>query len=258
MSDDSRSTTPGTRRIPVHRAGAPAAWALVDEDDYGLVSGYRWQLVEHGVHQITLYAGGSRNGVWIQMHRLIMSPPRDMAVDHIDHNGLNNCRSNLRIATQAENARWRRADQDALSKYKGVYATSRGGRWVASIRCNGIRENLGSYATEEEAARVYDHRARQLFGEFAWLNFPDEQVEAAPVLRKRRVFTERSVFGLTPAGDEIVRYNPGTKWFTERAGLRTARILAGEAADLAAAGTWFEGVRGGTRFDIEVRLRKVA
>jgi hypothetical protein len=258
VTDDSRSDVPEALRIPVQRACAPNAWALVDKDDYDLVSDHRWRVVETGVHQVIQYAWGRLNGSWVPMHGLIMDPPRGMVVDHIDHNGLNNRRSNLRLATVAENTRWRRAPQGTLSRYKGVSRASRGGRWVATIQCGGIRENLGSYATEEEAARVYDHRARQLFKDFAWLNFPDEHAGAAPILRQRRTFTERRVFGLTTDGEEIVRYNPGAKWFTEREGLRTGRLLASEAADLAAEGTWFEGVRGGAHFDIEVRMRKIA
>lgn len=99
-----------------------------------------------------------------------MDATAGVIVDHIDGDGLNNCRSNLRVATAAGNARNRRKSQRSPG-YKGVMYDPKGKRhWRAYIRCDGKKRHLGSFATAQEAAMAYNRAAITLFGEFARLN----------------------------------------------------------------------------------------
>lgn len=96
-------------------------------------------------------------------------------VDHINHNKLDNRRCMLRVATGQQNSFNMRKFR-GTSIYKGVIKrfNSPGCKpWEAKIQKDGKCIGLGRYLTEEDAARTYDEKAKELFGEFAWLNFPD-------------------------------------------------------------------------------------
>jgi len=113
------------------------------------------------------------------MHRLIMDADENSFVDHIDGNGLNNKKENLRFATKSQNAQNKIRKNNSTSKYKGVhYASTEKNNlkkpWKAYIQNPHINKkiHLGFFLTEEEAAKAYDKKALELFGEFARLNFP--------------------------------------------------------------------------------------
>ena len=108
------------------------------------------------------------------MHRLILGAPLGADVDHRDGDGLNNTRSNLRLASRSQNmANVTRTVHGASSKYKGItfIARLRLHPWKAQITVGGQHIDLGRWATEEEAARAYDAAAVKYFGEFARTNF---------------------------------------------------------------------------------------
>lgn len=113
------------------------------------------------------------------LHRAILSRVlrrellRSEQVDHINRDPLDNRRANLRLASNAENCRNRRRPENNTSGYKGVIRRKGYDRWRARIGLNGKRLHIGDYSTPEEAARAYDRVARELYGEFALLNFPD-------------------------------------------------------------------------------------
>jgi len=113
------------------------------------------------------------NGKNTAMHRFIMKPPDDLVVDHIDGNGLNNTRANLRICTYQQNI-FNRKGWGKDSKYKGVSWDKRSKKWRAKIRYNSKDKHLGVFEDEIEAAKEYDKEAAKLFGEFAYLNFPED------------------------------------------------------------------------------------
>lgn len=146
-------------------------FALVDAADYEWLNQYKW-CVSRSKHG-GCYAVRNEGGRTIKMHRQIMNPPKGMVVDHIDRNGLDNTRRNLRNCTPAQNARNQESKRGA-SQYKGVYYSRKARKWVAQICVDRRRITIGSFHSEIEAARAYDRKARELFGQFAYLNFPEE------------------------------------------------------------------------------------
>jgi len=149
-------------------------YAIVDAEDYERVNRYKWCLSRTGKQ---LYAQRRTGGKTIRMHQFIMNPPKGMVVDHIDGNGLNNRRSNLRICTRPENNLNRRRHPRNTTGFKGVYQNKKTGKYSAQVCLKGKPTRLGSFVTAVEAARAYDRKAIELFGEFARLNFPEEHPE---------------------------------------------------------------------------------
>jgi hypothetical protein len=107
------------------------------------------------------------------LHRLIMGfGPSDPRVDHIDGDGLNNRRSNLREATQGQNNANQRPQVGKSSRYKGVSWFKPAKMWRAYIKVGGVISWLGYFHDEKEAAKAYDEAAVEAWGEFARPNFP--------------------------------------------------------------------------------------
>lgn len=104
-------------------------------------------------------------------HNLILPKVAGREVDHINGDGLDNRRCNLRYATRQQNAA-NGAKKGRSSRFKGVCFDKSRGKWLAGVKYNYVRLNLGRHATEEAAARAYDRKALELFGEFARTNFP--------------------------------------------------------------------------------------
>ena len=103
-----------------------------------------------------------------------MNAPKGMVVDHIDGNGLNNRKSNLRICTKAQNVHNSRPRTNTSSKYKGVFWNKANKKWSATIHKGDKWTYIGGFDDEKEAARAYDRKAAEFFGEFAYLNFPEK------------------------------------------------------------------------------------
>jgi len=156
--------------------------AFVDDEDYEKVRGYRW----YGLTRpSTTYAITKNKGRILRMHRLIMDAPPGLQVDHRDHDGLNNCRQNLRLCTHRQNC-WNQKKRGKCpsSPYIGVWVT-RTGRYETRVRVDGGRIYLGTFAEERDAALMYDAVVRRLRGEFAALNFPDEHYSEEELQRRR-------------------------------------------------------------------------
>jgi hypothetical protein len=146
--------------------------ALVDAVDYPMLTAYTWTAT---VYPNTVYAKATvrgPDGRWtpLFMHRLIIPTP--LEVDHVNGDGLDNRRANLRPATQHQQNGNQRPRLGCASAYKGVHWHKQTGRWNAQIKSGAVRRSLGLFAVEADAARAYDAAARQFFGEFARVNFP--------------------------------------------------------------------------------------
>lgn len=155
--------------------------ALVDDEDYSsLIGAGSWYAHQD---ESTFYArrnywttdaSGARVCRSMRMHALILGCP---LVDHINGDGLDNRRANLRPATSAQNSQNRQRRSDNRTGFKGV-ARSYGSRFKASIWVDGRRRALGGFASADEAARAYDLAAIRHFGQFARTNFPREDYAA--------------------------------------------------------------------------------
>lgn len=163
------------------------AVALVDDDDFDFVAAHNWTATKITTVNYTRYAARmiSRKGKKsrLYMHREIMrrqfgdSDLIGKTVDHIDGNGLNNQKSNLRIVTQLINNIRRGKNRRNTSGYKGVTWHKRNRRWSVSVNSGSRHTFVGMFKDKIEAAHAYDKAARIIHGQEAYLNFP--QLEAS-------------------------------------------------------------------------------
>lgn len=155
--------------------------AIVDDDDYETVSAHKWhanvKLRSDGtirdIYAITNIKTDEGKKTTLKIHRLIMRTSKGVDIDHIDGNGLNNQRNNLRECSRSENNcnqhRFR-----GVSKLKGVCWSKYHKRWKAQIRFGTVNTHIGYFASELDAARAYDAAALKYFGVFARINTYDD------------------------------------------------------------------------------------
>ncbi len=146
-------------------------FATIDDADAHLVVGYSWQASVHAGHVYARRASSQRHR-HILMHRVILGLTDDSKIeaDHIDGNGLNNKRANLRRSSRKQNARNRKVQQNNTSGFKGVSFHRGAQKWRAQIKVDGKDRYLGVFSTAEAAAEAYDDAAVLRYGEFAKTN----------------------------------------------------------------------------------------
>jgi len=137
---------------------------LVDDEDYGWLSEYRWWLNSGYAMRNRIEKGVSKT---IHMSRVIMNAPDDMFVDHINRNTLDNRRENLRICTKRENCANRGVNRNNTSGVKGVSWDTESNKWKAQLRHNYKLINLGRFTNISDASEAYANGAKKYFGEFA-------------------------------------------------------------------------------------------
>lgn len=158
-----------TKQVPLTQG----KFALVDDEDFEWLSQHKWHLSQHGYAARGKHEGYPKKTVGILfMHRVILNAPSGTEVDHINGNRLDNRRSNLRLCTRRQNLQNSRKRDNSSSLYKGVYFDKSRNKWQAYIDGPHGRIHLGRFSQETDAARAYDEKAKEVFGEFARLNFP--------------------------------------------------------------------------------------
>lgn len=140
---------------------------LVDDEDFEFLSTYRWGIIKgYAVSLLSKKLGETKPR--IRMHRFVTKCPNGMVVDHINGNPLDNRKENLRICTQHQNLLNRRKLKPG---YKGVYWQEHAKSWRAAIKYEKRRIHIGYFKNQKDAAEAYDKKAKELFGDFAFINF---------------------------------------------------------------------------------------
>jgi hypothetical protein len=163
-----------TVRIPLTQG----KFALVDEDDAARIGVDGWRACRN---KTVWYAHRRLMSGTVQLlHRLVLEVPDVLEVDHINGDGLDNRRRNLRPATRRQNScNRRKTTKRTTSRFKGVHLDASTGLWRAAVSLNGRKTDLGSHATELAAAVAYDRAAAKMHGAFAKLNLPKFAAMAA-------------------------------------------------------------------------------
>ena len=145
--------------------------AIVDAEDYDELMKYEWCASPYDRGYYAIRGGKKGEKRTIRMHRQILGlTDRSVHVDHVNNNGLDNRRCNIRKCTPSENMRNKRASRGSISKYVGVSYRSDRDRWVSTIAINGKSIHGGYFKTEIEAALDRDKLAVKHFGDFAFIN----------------------------------------------------------------------------------------
>lgn len=139
--------------------------ALIDDEDFEAVSAVKW----YAQHNRVLYAASKRGRI-VYMHRLILGAPPGVQVDHINGDGLDNRRANLRLCSNSQNHANLRKRTETSSRFKGVYWNKARRKWHAQIKANQRTFYLGLFDSEEAAGAAYDRAATEHFGTFSRLN----------------------------------------------------------------------------------------
>ena len=149
----------GVAKIPLG-LNAVNGYAIVDEE-FAYLDKYKWNISDQG------YAKMMLNGKNEKMHRFIFGDS-EKSIDHINRNKLDNRLTNLREADHSENKYNKPKQANNTSGYKGVFRSRN--KWRVEIQAKGIKYALGSFDSNVEAAKAYNEKAKELFGEFAYLN----------------------------------------------------------------------------------------
>jgi|GEM_PF-1043650 AP2 domain. len=164
--------------LPLRNGG----FTSIDNEDLTLVKPFKWrrQPKPSGKSYAITRLVANGKATTLRMHRLIMHAAKNAVVDHINHDGLDNRKANLRIVSVAKNNYNRRKLKLKTSKFKGVHQTELG-YWKAGLRLNYKQIHLGTFDSQELAAAAYNHKARQVFGQHACLNAVPKNLEAKAV-----------------------------------------------------------------------------
>ena len=142
--------------------------ALVDDEDYERLNEYKWNLAKPYYASTNIYINNERT--MKRMHLLILDGIKGKEIDHIDGNGLNNQKNNLRLVNRSQNCMNRNKRKNCSSKYKGVSWDKNEKKWRVHICINKKIKYLGRFENEIKAANAYNKAAKELFNEYANLN----------------------------------------------------------------------------------------
>ncbi len=148
--------------------------ALVDDEDFERVNQFRWSVLicKHTEYALrTFFENGKKR--YQLLHVFILGIEDKRQVDHVDHIGLNCQRYNMRACTRSQNFGNSQPRTGCSSKYKGVHWFKKANKWTAYICVNKKTHYLGYFHDETDAAKAYDIKAKELFGEYSFCNFHD-------------------------------------------------------------------------------------
>lgn len=157
-----------TKEIPLTQGKV----ALVDDDDFERLIVSKWCVSAQGyaIRHLRKFQFGST-----MMHREILGAPKDMDVDHVNLNKLDNRRVNLRLCKMSQNIANSGKRKNNTSGYKGVSWSKQNKKWYACIKVNRKTIDLGRYDNILDAVEAHDVAAKKYFGEFARINFPNAE-----------------------------------------------------------------------------------
>lgn len=168
------------KKINISTDKYPNTYTIVSDGDYDKLKKWKWRLFYPHKKYSPYVVRSCRKGEegWddggikrkkIYMHNYIMNTPKGESTDHINHDTLDNRRENLRICSNRENVINSKRN-DGRSKYKGVWWSKQKNRWIAEVISNKKKYHCGSFKYEKDAAKAYNKKAKELHGEFAYLN----------------------------------------------------------------------------------------
>ena len=148
--------------------------AIIDADDVPLVEDFNWHISSTGYAVRGIWKS-DRSVIQELMHRRITDAPKGRDVDHVNHNRLDNRKSNLRVCSRSQNNYNRRINSNNTSGYKGVTWNKGCARWQAQMRINGVLKNLGYFETSEEANIAYQEASKINHGEYRYVASVDHE-----------------------------------------------------------------------------------
>lgn len=170
------------KKIPLRGKNGTGKFAMVDDEDFELVNQWKWSVGGAGYPTGSVYVE-SRGRKWpVLMHRYLLSTPKGMEADHINGDKLDNRRRNIRNCTPLQNMVNRGLTKLNTSGYKGVSWDESRKKWAVRIKIEGKTTHIGRYTNIETAARAYDIKAKEIYGEFAKINFPLNTNPYQPVI----------------------------------------------------------------------------
>jgi len=154
-----------------HKSSRIHGYALVDDEDFEELNKHKWYAIkDHNTYYAIRHDKRDPNTLErksVRMHRILLNAPSNMVVDHINGNGLDNRRSNIRLCTQSQNAFNQRKNIKNVSGYKGVGWHKQRKKWRAQIRINKKRIDIGHFSTPKLAHEAYIEAAKKYHGDFA-------------------------------------------------------------------------------------------
>lgn len=162
------------KKIPLRNVqGRTRGYALIDDTDYKRVSRMRWHMVprKYATYAMGSYKDG-QTGKWkrIFLHRFILKARPGLVVDHINHNGLDNRRKNIRACSSSENIINSKIKKSNTSGFRGVCWDTHNKRWRAEITAKNKQIYIGIFKDKESAAKAYNSFAIKLHGKYAKIN----------------------------------------------------------------------------------------
>lgn len=139
----------------------------VDNDDFDKLNQYKWHLCAYGYAERSKYFPESQKSIQVKMHREIMGFPKDLEVDHINQDRLDNRKENLRLVTKSQNGMNRGPTKKNKSGYKGIHWDEINKKWSVHVNANKKMVFFGRYKSLKEAI-IACNKARSVYhGEYA-------------------------------------------------------------------------------------------